>query len=81
MDSASKNANIIVTTTGCKGIVEARHFEQLAEDAIVCNIGHFDCEIDTAWLEKNCANKQNVSFFTGIFIVSQNHGGNMGVYH
>ena len=57
MDSASKNANIIVTTTGCKGIVEARHFEQLAEDAIVCNIGHFDCEIDTAWLEKNCANK------------------------
>ena len=66
MDSASKNANIIVTTTGCKGIVEARHFEQLAEDAIVCNIGHFDCEIDTAWLEKNCANKQNVSFFTGI---------------
>jgi len=60
MDSASKNANIIVTTTGCKGIVEARHFEQLAEDAIVCNIGHFDCEIDTAWLEKNCANKQNV---------------------
>ena len=62
MDSASKNANIIVTTTGCKGIVEARHFEQLAEDAIVCNIGHFDCEIDTAWLEKNCANKQNVSW-------------------
>jgi adenosylhomocysteinase len=60
MDSASKNANIIVTTTGCKGIVESRHFEQLAEDAIVCNIGHFDCEIDTAWLEKNCANKQNV---------------------
>merc|ERR1711962_193973 len=60
MDSASKNANIIVTTTGCKGIVESRHFEQLAEDAIVCNIGHFDCEIDTSWLEKNCANKQNV---------------------
>merc|ERR1712168_1194932 len=60
MDSASKNANIIVTTTGCKGIVEARHFEQLAEDAIVCNIGHFDCEIDTSWLEKNCVNKENV---------------------
>jgi len=60
MDSASKNANIIVTTTGCKGIVQENHFEQLAEDAIVCNIGHFDCEIDTAWLEANCANKQNV---------------------
>lgn len=60
MDTASQNANIIVTTTGCKGIVEARHFEQLAEDAIVCNIGHFDCEIDTSWLEKNCVNKENV---------------------
>lgn len=60
MESASKNANIIVTTTGCKGIVKAEHFEQLAEDAIVCNIGHFDCEIDTAWLEANCENKQNV---------------------
>merc|ERR1719378_1713486 len=60
MDSASKNANIIVTTTGCKGIVTESHFNQLAEDAIVCNIGHFDCEIDTAWLEKSCVNKQNV---------------------
>ena len=60
MDSASKNANIIVTTTGCKDIVKQKHFEQLAEDAIVCNIGHFDCEIDTAWLEKECADKQNV---------------------
>lgn len=39
MDNACKDANLIVTTTGCKGIVEGRHFEQLAEDAIVCNIG------------------------------------------
>merc|ERR1711937_1074561 len=54
MDNACKDANLIVTTTGCKGIVEGRHFEQLAEDAIVCNIGHFDCEINTEWLEANC---------------------------
>jgi len=60
MENASKNANIIVTTTGCKDIVKGAHFEQLAEDAIVCNIGHFDCEIDTAWLEANCAGKENV---------------------
>ena len=46
--------------TQIKDIVKQKHFEQLAEDAIVCNIGHFDCEIDTAWLEKECADKQNV---------------------
>merc|ERR1712003_474864 len=60
MDNACKDANLIVTTTGCKGIVEGRHFEQLAEDAIVCNIGHFDCEINTEWLEANCKAKDNV---------------------
>ena len=32
----------------------------LKEDAIVCNIGHFDCEIDTAWLDANCVAKENV---------------------
>merc|ERR1712193_281385 len=36
------------------------HFLKLKEDAIVCNIGHFDCEIDTAWLEANCVEKQTV---------------------
>merc|ERR1712047_221884 len=59
-DEICKHANIIVTTTGCKSIVEGRHFEQLPEDAIVCNIGHFDCEIDTAWLEANCVEKVNI---------------------
>ena len=60
MDEIAPHANIIVTTTGCKSIVEGRHFEQLPEDAIVCNIGHFDCEIDTAWLEANCVEKVNI---------------------
>merc|ERR1712066_1014940 len=60
MDEICKSANIIVTTTGCADIVEGRHFEQLPEDAIVCNIGHFDCEINTAWLEENCAEKVNI---------------------
>merc|ERR1711953_1370399 len=60
MDEICKHANIIVTTTGCKSIVEGRHFEQLPEDAIVCNIGHFDREIDTAWLEANCVEKVNI---------------------
>jgi adenosylhomocysteinase len=39
MDEACKNANLVVTTTGCKDIVTGEHFMQMAEDAIVCNIG------------------------------------------
>jgi len=60
MENAAKHANLVVTTTGCKGIVTGDHFLQLKEDAIVCNIGHFDCEIDTTWLEANCVEKQNI---------------------
>jgi len=60
LDNVASRANIIVTTTGCKDIVAARHFEALPEDAIVCNIGHFDCEIDVPWLEANCASKENI---------------------
>merc|ERR1711875_70479 len=59
MDEACKEARIFVTTTGCSGIIEGRHFEQMLEDAIVCNIGHFDCEIDAAWLNDNAV-KSNV---------------------
>lgn len=37
-----------------------RHFEQMKDDAIVCNIGHFDCEIDMKWLTENAAERINV---------------------
>jgi adenosylhomocysteinase len=50
MDDACKEANIIVTTTGNKNIIVGRHFESMKDQAIVCNIGHFDNEIDVAWL-------------------------------
>merc|ERR1712048_701465 len=60
MDNCAHLANIVVTTTGCKDIVTGEHFLKLKEDAIVCNIGHFDCEIDTAWLEANCVEKDTV---------------------
>ncbi|MEJ6546710.1 MAG: adenosylhomocysteinase [Flavobacteriaceae bacterium] len=46
------NADIVITTTGNKGIIRAEHFEALKDKAIVCNIGHFDNEIDMAWLNK-----------------------------
>ena len=52
MEEAAPLGNIFVTTTGCCDIVMASHMEKMPNDAIVCNIGHFDCEIDVAGLEK-----------------------------
>ena len=60
MDNCAHLANIVVTSTGCKDIVKGEHFLKLKEDAIVCNIGHFDCEIDTTWLDANCVAKETV---------------------
>jgi len=50
MDEACKKAHIFVTASGCSGIIEERHFLEMKNDSIVCNIGHFDCEIDLDWL-------------------------------
>ena len=48
--NAIPRADIIVTATGNKDIIKAEHFEAMKDKAIVCNIGHFDNEIDMAWL-------------------------------
>jgi adenosylhomocysteinase len=53
LDSVVDNVDIVVTTTGNKDIVVGRHFEKMKDKTIVCNIGHFDNEIDMAWLNKN----------------------------
>jgi len=53
LETVIGNTDIVITTTGNKDIVQARHFEALKDKAIVCNIGHFDNEIDMAWLNKN----------------------------
>ncbi len=53
MDNAISEADIIVTTTGNLNIIVGRHFEAMKDKAVVCNIGHFDNEIDMAWLNKN----------------------------
>jgi adenosylhomocysteinase len=60
MDNAAKIADILVTTTGNKDIIVGRHFEMMKHNAIVCNIGHFDTEIDMAWLNKNHGNTKDV---------------------
>ncbi|MBQ9129047.1 MAG: adenosylhomocysteinase [Thermoguttaceae bacterium] len=51
MDDAADRGNIFVTTTGCCDIISAEQMSRMKNDAIVCNIGHFDCEIDVAGLE------------------------------
>uniref|UniRef100_A0A8C5P1M3 Adenosylhomocysteinase n=1 Tax=Jaculus jaculus TaxID=51337 RepID=A0A8C5P1M3_JACJA len=60
MDETCKEGNIFVTTTGCVDIILGRHFEQMKNDAIVCNIGHFDVEIDVKWLDENAVKKVNI---------------------
>ena len=53
MANAVKEANIIVTATGNKDIITGKHFKNMKDKVIVCNIGHFDNEIDVAWLNEN----------------------------
>lgn len=53
MDEAASRADIFVTATGCCDIITKEHFEKMKDGAIVCNIGHFDIEIDMDWLNKN----------------------------
>ena len=60
MDDAASQGQIFVTTTGCRDILVGSHFEAMREDAIVCNIGHFDIEIDVAWLKANAAEKVTI---------------------
>lgn len=54
MEDACKMANIFVTATGCDDVIVGKHFKEMKNDTIVCNIGHFDTEIDLKWLEANC---------------------------
>jgi adenosylhomocysteinase len=59
MDDAAREGNIFVTATGCKDVIRAEHFEMMKDEAILCNIGHFDSEIQVAWLNTN-AEKVNI---------------------
>lgn len=76
MEEAASEANIFVTTTGNRDIIVGKHFEVMKEDAIVCkyvsfmshhcgtlnrtSIGHFDVEVDVAWLKKNAKEAVNI---------------------
>lgn len=60
IEEAVKSARIFVTATGCKDIIRGEHFAQMLDDSIVCNIGHFDCEVDVKWLNTNCKAKDTI---------------------
>ncbi|MFN8337596.1 MAG: adenosylhomocysteinase [Saprospiraceae bacterium] len=59
MDNALAEASIVVTATGNKNIIREEHFKKMNDKTIVCNIGHFDNEIDMAWLNKNYGHTKN----------------------
>ncbi len=66
MNEASKRADIIVTATGNKDILKGRHFETMKDKVIIGNIGHFDNEIDVAWLKAN-SEEENIKPQVDIF--------------
>lgn len=64
MEDVASIGQIFVTTTGCRDIITGEHFKVMRDDAIVCNIGHFDIEIDVAWLKANA--KEHVNIKPGV---------------
>ena len=73
MEEAASQGNIFVTTTGDCQIVTGDHFPKMKDDAIVCNIGHFDCEIDVAWLKANAVSVINVKPQVDRYTLSNGH--------
>ena len=58
MEEAAKVGRIFVTATGCRDIILGEHILAMPDNAIICNIGHFDIEIDVAWLTKTAVSKE-----------------------
>ena len=59
MIDAVKEADIVVTASGCRDLITGEHFKLMKDKTIVCNIGHFDIEIDVAWLNDNFGNTKD----------------------
>ena len=60
MDEAAKVGDVYITATGCKDVITGRHFEVMKDGAIVCNTGHYDCEINLTDLEGMAASKRTI---------------------
>lgn len=72
MEDAAAQGDIFVTATGCADVITDKHFKQMKDNAIVCNIGHFDSEVDVAWLEKNAKDEINIKPQVDKFILGTN---------
>ena len=59
MDDAASLGDIFVTVTGCKDVITERHFAKMKHNALLSNAGHFDCEVDVAWLRGNAKERMN----------------------
>lgn len=60
LEEVAHLAQVVVTTTGCKDVVRGEHLIELPNDSIVCNVGHFDVEIDVKWLNANAVSKDTI---------------------
>jgi len=60
MEEAAGQGDIFVTATGCRDVITGAHMQRMKDNAILCNIGHFDLEIDVKWLEEKCARQEEV---------------------
>ncbi len=58
MKEAAKVGDFFITVTGCDGVIDKEDFAEMKEGAILCNAGHFDCEIDMAWLKANAVEQK-----------------------
>ena len=73
LNTVIKNADIVITATGNKDIVNEEHFKVMKDKTIVCNIGHFDNEIDMDWLNSNYGNtKSNIKPQVDIYTLENN---------
>uniref|UniRef100_A0A915JTW1 Adenosylhomocysteinase n=1 Tax=Romanomermis culicivorax TaxID=13658 RepID=A0A915JTW1_ROMCU len=60
MEEAASRASIFVTTTGCKDVIRGEHMMLMPDDSIVCNVGHFDVEIDVKWIHDKAVKTENI---------------------
>ena len=58
MDEAARLGDLFITATGCKDVITARHFAVMKDQALLCNAGHFDCEVDVKWLRENAVSSE-----------------------
>ena len=68
MEQAAPQGDVFITATGCRDVITTRHFERMKHNALLCNAGHFDCEVDVAGLylmaEKSEVRRENITGYT-----------------